>query len=246
MSRSHVILPRTGGGLYRLEPEKVIAVGLNYREHIAESVTAAARGDQEVPEEPVLFAKTANTLVGDGVPIRLPGILSRYRFSDERTDYEAELAVVIADDFADVAPSHVLAHVLGYTCANDVSQRNIQRADRSGWFRGKSFDTFCPVGPVLVDRDQIADPNALSIVCRLNGTVVQSATTADMVFSVPELISFISRNMTLRAGDLILTGTPAGVGPLSPGDRVEVEVEGIGVLSNPVVAGDVIPGEAAG
>jgi 2-keto-4-pentenoate hydratase/2-oxohepta-3-ene-1,7-dioic acid hydratase in catechol pathway len=127
-----------------------------------------------------------------------------------------------------------MQHVLGFTCFNDISQRNIQNGDRSGWFRGKSFDTFGPIGPRLVLREDIGDPSSLEIQTRLNGTVVQHSTTAKMIFAIPEIVAYVSRNFTLETGDIIVTGTPKGIGPLTAGDTVEVEIEGIGVLSNPV------------
>jgi 2-keto-4-pentenoate hydratase/2-oxohepta-3-ene-1,7-dioic acid hydratase in catechol pathway len=221
-----------------MAPTKIVAVGLNYREHVDESPTILKRAtDRPVaPAEPILFAKTPNVLVGIGSPIVIPAaFLSRYAFGEPRTDYEAELAVVIGRRCKNVEPPSALDYVLGYTCFNDVSQRDIQNADRSGWFRGKSFDSFGPIGPVLVPRERVPDPDDLAIECRLNGKVVQRARTSDMIFGVRELISFISKNLTLEPGDIIATGTPSGVGPLKAGDLVEVEIEGIGVLSNPVV-----------
>jgi len=230
---------------YSLSPQKILAVGLNYRDHVAESpsvLTAAAasasatgRAPSE-PAEPILFAKTPNVLIGPGEPIPLPSsFLARYAFSAPRTDYEAELAVIIGRRCRDVGVDEALAFVLGYSCFNDVSQRNIQNGDRSGWFRGKSFDGFGPIGPAIAPAALIPDPQRLGILCRLNGRVVQESTTARMIFGVAELISFISKNLTLEPGDIIATGTPSGVGPLAPGDVIEVEIEGIGALANPVI-----------
>jgi len=222
---------------YRVEPQKIIALGLNYRDHIAESQSVRVKGlTTEVPVEPVLFAKTPNVLIGNGESIILPAIAETYDFSDPRTDHEAELAIIIGKRCRNVSEAEAYDVVYGYTCMNDVSQRNIQNGDRSGWFRGKSFDTFGPIGPRIVPQSLIGDPQELDIVCRKNGTVVQQSNTRHMIFSIRQMIAFISRNFTLEAGDIIITGTPSGVSPLRPGDVVEVEIERIGTLRNPVVA----------
>lgn len=209
-------------------PSKIIAVGLNYRDHAQESA-------MEVPDRPLLFAKWPNALIGDGEPIRLPD-------STEEVDFEAELAVVIGTKVrGELPPEHALDIVAGYTCLNDVSARDIQFADGQ-WTRGKSFDTFCPVGPVLVPTSAITDPQTLRVRCLLNGEVMQDAPTSDMIFSVADLVSFASRSVSLEPGDLIATGTPPGVGfartppvYLRPGDVVAVEIDGIGTLTNPIV-----------
>ncbi len=225
-----------------LRPSKIVALGLNYREHVAEVGHVLPGPDgkvaaREVPKEPLLFSKGPNVLVGNKEAIVLPStFLARSGIENPRTDFEAELAIVIGERMRRVAPEAALSHVLGYSCFNDVSQRNIQNGDRSGWFRGKSFDSFGPIGPVLVPPERIGDPQDLAISCRLNGKLVQSARTSAMIFTIAELLSYISWNMTLEAGDIVATGTPSGVGALSPGDIVEVEIEGIGVLSNPVIA----------
>ena len=222
-------------GFYRVQPSKIVALGLNYRDHIQESPSVKVRGfDTTEPKEPVLFPKLPSSVIASGEAIRLPGILAEYSFEEERTDYEGELAVIIGRRGSNILRDDALDYVLGVTCANDVSQRNVQNGDRSGWFRGKSFDTFLPLGPRLVALQGLGDLSKLSIETRLNGTVVQSGNTAQMIFSVAETISYVSRNFTLEEGDVILTGTPAGVGPIRYGDVVEVEIEGIGVLSNPV------------
>jgi 2-keto-4-pentenoate hydratase/2-oxohepta-3-ene-1,7-dioic acid hydratase in catechol pathway len=240
---------------YVLSPQKIIAVGLNYREHIKESPSilaaeakaraaggAAAAASREappepsVPAEPVLFAKTPNVLIGPGQAIPIPAsFLARYAFPDPRTDYEAELAVIIGRRCKDASVEAALSFVFGYSCFNDVSQRDVQNGDRSGWFRGKSFDGFGPIGPAIAPAASIKDPQALTIRCRLNGRVVQESSTSRMIFGVAELVSFISHNFTLEPGDVIATGTPSGVGRLTAGDLVEVEIEGIGALRNPVV-----------
>lgn len=206
-------------------PGKIVAVGLNYRAH-ADEVGAAA------PERPLLFAKFPTSVVGSGAEIRWdPGLTSQ-------VDYEAELGVVIGRMARHVDVADALDHVLGYTCINDVSARDLQAADGQ-WVRAKSLDTFCPMGPVLVTPDEIPDPQALEISCSVNGEVLQHASTADMFFGVRELIAFCSRSFTLEPGDVIATGTPSGIGltrtpPRFLGDRDEVVVtiEGIGRLVN--------------
>ena len=221
---------------YRVAPSKIIALGLNYSEHIAESLSVNVRGmDENTPAEPVLFPKTPNVLIGGGQPIVLPGIVASYGFETPRTDYEGELALIMSRRARNINERDAHDYVYGYTCMNDVSQRNIQNGDRSGWFRGKSFDTFGPIGPVVVPAARLGNPQALALQTRLNGKVVQQGNTAQMIFGIPQLLAFISRNFTLEPGDIILTGTPSGVGPLAAGDVVEVEIEGIGVLRNPVV-----------
>ncbi len=228
-------LPYSKGGDIEIRPTKIIALGLNYLEHIKESGSVNVQNfTNEIPLEPVLFPKTPNVLIGPGETIILPRMLREYDFPDCRTDYEAELAIIIRDQVKDLPAEEVFKHILGFTCFNDVSQRNLQRSDKSGWFRGKSLDTFGPIGPVVVAPDQIGDVQALDITCRLNGRVVQQGNTAQMIFKIPEIVSFVSRNFTLEPGDILSTGTPSGVGPLQDGDVVEVEIENIGVLQNPV------------
>ena len=209
-------------------PQKIICVGLNYRDH-------AAEGKAALPERPLLFAKWPNTLIGPGEPIILPAV-------SEKVDYEAELGVVIGSRVKDVSVESALEAVAGYVCANDVSARDLQFADGQ-WVRGKSPDTFCPVGPRLVSASEVPDPQTLRIRAILNGEVMQDSTTANMIFSVAEIVSFVSRTVTLEPDDLILTGTPAGVGVfrdppvrLEPGDEISIEIEGIGTLTNPVRA----------
>jgi len=233
-----ISLPLAGTDRYvEIAPSKIVAVGLNYREHVTESKVFDLK-QHDVPSEPVLFAKTPNVLVGPEDPIVIPAIIHSYGFSEPRVDHEAELAVIIRKRCRNVSVEDAMDYVLGYTCFNDVSARDIQKADASGWFRGKSFDSFGPIGPVVVAAESLPDPQHLAISCRVNGVVKQSASTADMIFPVAELIAFISRNLTLEPGDLIATGTPSGVSPIVPGDTVEVEIEGIGVLRNTVAAED--------
>ena len=208
----------------RSEP-KIVCVGLNYSEH-------AAEGGRELPKSPLLFGKFANTLCGDGDPIVLTDGVGH-------VDAEAELAVVIGTTAQNVSEADALSYVAGYTCANDVSARDQQFGDGQ-FFRGKGHDTFCPVGPDVVELD---DPSDVRVVQRLNGEVLQDQRTSALIFSIPTLIAYISSALTLEPGDLILTGTPDGVGvfrepklSMKPGDIVEVEVEGIGVLRNEVRA----------
>ena len=230
-----VRLPLSGGREVLLRPSKIIALGLNYREHIAESASVDVQNfTSEIPAEPILFPKTPNVLIGPEEPIVLPRLVDEYGFASPRTDHEAELALIIGRRGKDIPPDRVHEHVLGFTCFNDVSQRNFQKSDKSGWFRGKSLDSFGPIGPRIVTWEELGDPQNLEIRCRKNGDLVQQGNTSQMLFSIRELTAFISRNFRLEEGDIISTGTPSGVGPLVHGDLVEVEIEKIGVLRNPV------------
>ncbi len=221
---------------FTVNPSKIIALGLNYDEHVKESVFLNTKNlALERPSEPVLFPKTPNVLIGPGEPIIIPGYLREYNFEDLRIDYEAELAIIIKDKCKNVPQEEAYEHVLGYTCFNDVSQRNFQTTDKSGWFRGKSLDTFGPVGPQIVPHKDIGDVHNLRITCRLNGETVQDSNTENMIFKVPEIISFVSRHFTMQPGDIIATGTPKGVGRIHHGDVVEIDIEKIGILRNPVV-----------
>jgi 2-keto-4-pentenoate hydratase/2-oxohepta-3-ene-1,7-dioic acid hydratase in catechol pathway len=232
-----VVLPLSNGEEYEVRPQKIICLGLNYVEHIKENVIAdAPRFKDEIPREPVLFPKTLNTLIGPDEPIIIPSFLAEYGFRTCRTDYEAELALIISKGGKNIQVDQAYDHILGFTCFNDVSQRNFQKHDKSGWYRGKSLDTFGPIGPQIVLLEEIGDPQNLNIQCRLNGEVVQESNTKHMIFSISEMIAYISKNFTLEEGDVIVTGTPSGVGPLVPGDVVEVEIEKIGVLKNAVQA----------
>ena len=232
-----VALPMSNGKQYQLKPQKIICLGLNYWKHIKESVLAEPeRFKEEAPREPILFPKTLNTLVESGEPIVIPAFLDDYGFRTCRTDYEGELALIIGKKGKNISESDALDHVMGYTCFNDVSQRNFQKHDKAGWFRGKSLDTFGPVGPRIVLSGDIGDPQNLAISSRLNGKTVQESNTSNMIFTIPQMIAFISKNFTLEAGDVIATGTPDGVGPLVPGDVIEIEIENIGILKNRVQA----------
>ena len=205
-------------------PGKIVCVGLNYRAHVAESATVIPGGG-ETPVEPLIFLKPPSALLGPGQPIVYPPGVTRM-------DPEAELAVVIGRRARRVPAERAMEHVAGLTCFNDVSARNYQRADGQ-WTRAKGFDTFAPLGPHLVMG---RSPANLRVECRVNGERRQLGNTSDLLFPVPALIAHISSIMTLEPGDVIATGTPAGVAPITPGDRVEVEVEGIGVLANAVAA----------
>lgn len=238
MTQRKIELPVEGGSSsYVVSPTKIIALGLNYRDHIEESLSVRVQGlTPDIPKEPVLFNKTPNVLIASNDAIVLPAIVRTYAFDEPRTDHEAELALIIGKECRNVSEADAYNYVFGYTCMNDVSQRNIQNGDRSGWWRGKSFDTFGPIGPKIVPQSRIGDPQALDIVCRKNGTVVQQSNTRHMIFSIRRIVSFVSANLTLYPGDILLTGTPSGVSPLDDGDVVEVEIEKIGVLRNPVVS----------
>jgi 2-keto-4-pentenoate hydratase/2-oxohepta-3-ene-1,7-dioic acid hydratase in catechol pathway len=213
-------------------PSNLLCIGLNYRRH-------AAEGNAKIPEFPVLFMKATSAVQNPYDPIVLPR-----RLASDEVDYECELAVVIGKTCKNASESEALNHVLGYTCANDVSSRDWQVKRGGGqWCRGKTFDTFAPLGPCLVLRDEIPDPAELKIRTILNGEVMQDWNTGDMIFSVPKLIAFLSGSTTLLPGTVILTGTPHGVGMarkppvwLKPGDTVTIEIDRIGALTNPVIA----------
>ena len=209
-------------------PGKIICVGLNYRDHAAEQGV-------ELPAAPLFFAKYTTALIGPGDSIVIPSIVTK-------ADYEAELGVVIGTTVKNASKENAFDAVAGYVVANDVSARDLQFADGQ-WTRGKSPDTFCPVGPMTAAAD-VADPHALGIRAILNGETMQDSTTANLIFGIDEIISYASKTSTLEAGDLILTGTPAGVGIfrepqrlLQPGDEITIEIDGLGSITNPVVAG---------
>jgi 5-carboxymethyl-2-hydroxymuconate isomerase len=210
-----------------LMPGKILAIGLNYADHAKET-------GKEPPANPLIFAKLSSAVVGPNEPIAWRESVT------QEVDYEAELAVVIGRRAKDVPEADAMDHVFGYTCANDVSARDIQFGPDGQWTRAKGLDTFCPLGPWIVTKDEIADAHALKVKTLLNGKKMQDGTTADLVFKIPALIAYISKHITLDAGDVILTGTPAGVGRakkppvyLKDGDTVTVQVEGVGELVNP-------------
>ena len=221
---------KPGKLLAPLVPVNILAIGLNYRKH-------AEEGGKGLPEKPMLFIKSTNSLQNPGDPIEIPTKLASHE-----VDYECELAVVIGKACKNATRANALDYVLGYTAANDVSSRDWQFKWSGGQFcQGKSFDTFCPLGPVLVTRDEIPNPNALRIKTVLNGQTMQDWSTDDMVFDVPTLIEFLSGSKTLLPGTVILTGTPHGVGYarkppvfLKAGDSITIEIEKIGSLTNPV------------
>lgn len=209
-------------------PPKLICVGLNYRDHAAET-------GMPIPKVPTIFSKFHNTVIGPGSPIVLPK-------NSTQPDYEAELAFVIGRGGRHIAAEDWEGHVFGYTIVNDVSARDFQMAT-SQWLMGKTFDTFAPMGPHIVTADEIADPHALDISLRVNGEMLQHSNTRELIFKIPELVAYLSSVMTLEPGDVVSTGTPAGVGfarkpprYLRPGDEVAVSVAGVGELRNPVVA----------
>jgi 2-keto-4-pentenoate hydratase/2-oxohepta-3-ene-1,7-dioic acid hydratase in catechol pathway len=199
-------------------PGKIVCVGRNYAEHAAEL-------GNEVPKEPLLFLKPPSSVVSTGDAVVYPSI-------SQRVDHEAELAVVIGSRCRFVAEEQAMAHVFAYTVANDVTARDLQKSDGQ-WSRAKGFDTFCPVGPWL---DTTFDPTNRIVRCTVNGTVRQEASTSAMIFSLARILSHISQAMTLEPGDLVLTGTPSGIGPVQPGDVMSAEIEGLGTIQNPVIS----------
>ncbi len=214
-----------------LRPPVIIAIGRNYRAHAKET-------GSEVPRAPVVFYKNPGSVIGPGDPIQIP----HNCMDPPQVDYEVELTVVLGKAGRDIPVEEALDHVLGYTVANDVSARRWQRK-LGQWCYAKSFDTFCPLGQCIVTRDEIPDPQALRLTTKVDGQIMQDASTASMIWSVAELVSFLSQGTTLLPGTIILTGTPEGVGVardprffLLPGMQVELEIEGIGVLANPVMA----------
>lgn len=211
-----------------VDPRKIICVGLNYKDHAAES-------GSPIPKEPILFSKYPTALIGNGQTIVLPKV-------SQEVDYEAEFVIIIGKKGRHLTLHNALEHVAGYTVGHDVSARDWQlRKDGKQWMVGKTFDTFAPAGPVLVTKDEVSDPQNLPIRLRLNGQVMQNSSTNQMIFGVKELLAYLSQVFTLEPGDMIYTGTPPGVGVarkppvyLKDGDVVEVEIEGLGVLRNPV------------
>ncbi|MCL4169017.1 UNVERIFIED_CONTAM: hypothetical protein GTU68_027399 [Idotea baltica] len=211
-------------------PEKVICIGLNYRDHAIET-------GSEIPSEPVVFNKFVSTIIGDQDAIVLPKV-------SDQVDYEAELVVVIGKGGKHISKASAMDHVFGYTCGHDVSARDWQKGRPGGqWLLGKTFDTFAPIGPWVVTKDEMPDPSDVRVQLILNGETMQDSTTAQLIFDIPELIEHVSKICKLQPGDLIFTGTPPGVGAarkppvfLKPGDICEVKIDGIGTLTNPCVA----------
>lgn len=204
-------------------PLKIVALGLNYALH-------AAEGNFKVPEEPIIFSKAGSSVIGPGEPVRIPKGLGRM-------DHEVELAVIIGAKATEVKKKDAYEYVAGYTIANDVSARDLQMKDiekKHPWFRSKSFDTFTPLGPWIVTADEFKPPVHLDLECRVNGTVRQQANTCDMIFDIPAQIEFITKYITLEPGDIVSTGTPQGIGPITHGDTMVCRIERIGELKNPV------------
>jgi len=199
-----------------VQPTKIVCIGRNYAAHAREL-------GNEVPAEPLIFLKPPSALLPPGAAIVVP-------HQSKRVEHEAEIGVVIGARARDVSEQDALSYVAGYTCVNDVTARDLQKTDGQ-WTRAKGFDTFCPIGPTVMTGLDYRD---LEVICRVNGTVRQHGHARDMMFSIPRLVSYVSGIMTLEPGDVIATGTPEGVGPLVPGDMVEVEIPGIGLLANPV------------
>ena len=204
-----------------IKPGKIVCVGRNYVDHAAELGNV-------MPERPLLFLKPPSAVIGCGQQIVLPR-------ASQRVEHEGEIGVVVGRCMKAVSEDEALSGIRGITCVNDVTARDLQRLDGQ-WTRAKGFDTFCPVGPQIVPLDDLANLESIEVVCRVNGQQRQRGASSDMAFKIPAILSYISRIMTLFPDDLVATGTPAGVGPLFAGDVVEVEIPGVGVLSNPVVA----------
>ncbi len=214
-------------------PNRILAIGRNYAEHAKEL-------GNDAPTEPIVFLKASSSVIADGAPVVLPPHVGR-------VDFEGELAVVLGKGGKDVSEAEALSLVAGYTLFNDVTARDEQKraiALSLPWFLSKSYDTFGPLGPCLVTADEIRDPHALQITLSVNGEIKQQASTGDMLFSLPRLIAYLSHHLALEPGDVIATGTPPGVGPLHPGDTVEVHIPEIGTLSNPVIGEDEAADEA--
>ena len=212
-----------------INPSKIICVGTNYMDHIEET-------KMEVPKEPVIFPKTLNCLIGHNQPVIYPRILYESNKLN-RVDYEVELAFIIKDKCKNVLSSEAYQHILGYTVFNDITARKMQVKDivsKLPWFRSKSFDTFGPIGPRIVQQEDLPDPHDLKIELRLNGETKQKSNTKFLLFNIPQLLEYISKFFTLEPGDIIATGTPAGIGPIHPGDNIEAEIEKIGILKNEV------------
>ncbi len=204
-----------------LTPSKIVCVGRNYVEHAAEL-------GSDMPAEPIFFLKPPSALIGHGAAIELPE-------ASQQVEHEGEIGVVIGRSLRRASREEAMAGVAGVVCVNDVTARDLQRTDVQ-WTRAKGFDTFCPAGPRVVPLNQLPALEELEVFCRVNGDVRQHGHARDMAFDIPSILSYISQVMTLQAGDIVATGTPAGVGPLAPGDLVEVEIPGVGVLMNPVAA----------
>jgi len=213
-----------------INPTKIICLGTNYMDHIEET-------GSEIPREPLIFPKTLNCLITNNQPIIYPKYLYNNR-KYNRVDYEAELAFIVKDKCKNISAEKVYDHILGYTVFNDVTARKMQTKDiisRKPWFRSKSFDSFGPIGPVIKKVDEIKDPHNLDINLKVNGEIKQSSNTKHLLFKIPETFEFITNFFTMEPGDIIATGTPGGIGPVNPGDLIEVTIENIGTLTNKVI-----------
>jgi 2-keto-4-pentenoate hydratase/2-oxohepta-3-ene-1,7-dioic acid hydratase in catechol pathway len=201
----------------KYRPTKIVCVGLNYHLHAKEL-------NMNTPRHPIIFLKPTSAIIGNGKPIIYPKI-------SKRVDYEGELALVIKKRCRCIKENQVRKYVAGFTCLNDVTARDLQKLDGQ-WTRGKSFNTFCPIGPKVVSWDEVGDPNNLKIQTLLNGKIVQNSSTSDFIFKIEKIVSFISEVMTLMPGDIITTGTPPGIGAMKKGDKIEIKIEKIGSLVN--------------
>lgn len=213
-----------------INPSKVLCLGTNYMDHIEET-------GLDVPKEPLLFPKTPNCLITNNQPIIYPKYLKDNR-KYNRVDYEVELAFIVKDKCKNVSSDDVYNHILGYTVFNDITARKMQTMDivsQKPWFRSKSFDTFGPIGPVIKKVDEITDPHNLNIELKVNKEIKQASNTKHLLFKIPETFEYITQLFTMEPGDIIATGTPAGIGPVVPGDLIEATIEGIGTLTNKVI-----------
>lgn len=234
---SEIILPiKNSDKNYHLHPSKILCLGLNYAEHVKEhDIEHASNQYKEPPKEPLLFPKTPNCLIGPEQPITIPKVLEETSYP--RVDYEGELALIINQRCKNISKDHYMDYIFGFCCFNDVTARDLQRHDinsKKPWFKSKSLDTFGPIGPLIVRPDDIDNVQNLKLETQLNGKIVQKANTRDMVFNIAEILEYITKYFTLEEGDMVVTGTPSGIGPIQKGDTVEVEIEQIGTLSNPV------------
>ena len=217
-------------GKFTINPTKIICLGTNYMDHIEET-------GLEIPKEPLLFPKTLNCLIINKQPIIYPKYLSNNR-KYNRVDYEVELAFIVRDKCKNVSSDNVYDHILGYTVFNDITARKMQTKDivsQKPWFRSKSFDTFGPIGPVIKTVKEIKDPHNLNIELKVNGELKQASNTKHLLFKIPETFEYITQLFTMEPGDIIATGTPAGIGPVVPGDLIEATIEEIGTLTNKVI-----------
>lgn len=217
-------------GEITINPQKIICLGTNYMDHIEET-------GLEVPKEPLLFPKTLNCLITNNQPVIYPKFLSNNR-KYNRVDYEVELAFIVKDKCKNVSSDDVYNHILGYTVFNDITARKMQTKDivsQKPWFRSKSFDTFGPIGPIIKTVNEIKDPHNLNIELKVNGKITQASNTKHLLFKIPETFEYITQLFTMEPGDIIATGTPAGIGPVVPGDVIEATIEKIGTLTNKVI-----------